>query len=81
MRGKRAASDRCSLVLVRLEYIQAFKLLVQYGEWLESPRLLHLHFEPIFDFIVSDVFEILVDVVEVSVDGLIIARGDSDAST
>jgi hypothetical protein len=55
-----------SLVFVGLEDIEALQFLIQDCERLEASRLLHLGFKPIFDFILSVVFQVLVYVIKVS---------------
>jgi len=52
--------------VIRFEYIEAFQLLVQDCKWLELLRLLHLRLEPVLDFILLFLDEVLVVVVEVS---------------
>jgi hypothetical protein len=52
--------------VVGFEDVEAFELLVQNGEWLELLCLLHLRLEPVLDFILLLFDEVLVVVVEMS---------------
>jgi hypothetical protein len=62
VRGRR----RCRRA-VRFEDIEAFQLLVQYGERLELLRLDHLLLEPVLNLILLFLNKVLVVVVEMSV--------------
>jgi hypothetical protein len=70
MRGQWTARDRGGLVLIRFEYIQTFEFLVQHGQWLESLCFFHLDLKPVLDLILCAIFQVLVKVVEMSVDML-----------
>lgn len=51
------SDDRRGLrILVGLKDIKAFQLLVEYCQWLELLRFIHLSFEPVFDLILFDFF-------------------------
>jgi hypothetical protein len=63
--GRSTGARESLLVFVRFEYVQTLEFLIQYGKWLESLRFLHLCLEPILNFVLSVIFEVLVDVVEV----------------
>lgn len=54
--------------IIRLKNIEAFEFLVQHGKRLELLRLVHLHFEPIFDFILLYFLEVGMGVVQMSME-------------
>lgn len=67
--GRGAGGEiRRSRRLVWLENVQALKLLIQNRQRLELLGLDHLGFEPILDFILLYFFEILVIIVEMSIE-------------
>lgn len=59
-------SSRRARGLVRLENIQPLELLIEHSQWLKSFSLDHLSFEPVFNFILFDHFQIFVNIVKVS---------------
>ena len=65
-----ATRYRWCLIVIRLKYVQAFEFLVEHGERLETPCFLHLQFEPIFHLILSVIFQILVDIIEMPMDNV-----------
>lgn len=64
--GRGCRSTRRPRGLIRLKYIQPFEFLIEHSQWLKSFSLDHLSFEPVFDFVLFDYFQIFVIIVEVS---------------
>ena len=71
-RGRRRVKGVASLrpggrwrraLVIRLEDIKAFELLIENGERLEPFSLDHLRLEPVFDFVLSFVLEILMGII------------------
>jgi hypothetical protein len=58
----------CRWDRVGLEDVEAFKFLIEDSKRLESLRLFHLLFEPVFDLILLDFLQVLVVVIEVPVE-------------
>ena len=52
--------------IIRFEDIKALELLIEDRQWLEPLSLNHLALEPVFDFILFQLFKIFVVIVEVS---------------
>lgn len=59
---------RRSRGIVRLEDIQTLELLIQNSEGLKTFCFDHLCLEPVFNFILLDLFQVLVVVIQMSIE-------------